>query len=202
MLSARFISFLLVFIFILKPLACFLVFHIEKLGKGHLGGGILYMIVIACFSAIYPYITSDSETQLLVFHTKKKKERKTKWLYTFTPNDLPNFFTTVLTKLFFRQMLICSASMYHRDMLVDVLNFVFMVNFNFGAGVTPAEKLLELYNGKWGQNIDPVFEELLYWGQSRSRGTSVGSYCVCAQHSLSGLVLVFENISLRNKFCM
>ncbi|RXH77002.1 hypothetical protein DVH24_019890 [Malus domestica] len=30
------------------------------------------------------------------------------------------------------------------------------------AGVTPAEKLLELYNGKWGQQIDPVFEELLY----------------------------------------
>ncbi|XP_022929020.1 glutamate--cysteine ligase, chloroplastic-like [Cucurbita moschata] len=29
-------------------------------------------------------------------------------------------------------------------------------------GVTPAEKLLELYNGKWGHNVDPVFEELLY----------------------------------------
>ncbi|VVA40677.1 PREDICTED: glutamate--cysteine ligase [Prunus dulcis] len=29
-------------------------------------------------------------------------------------------------------------------------------------GVTPAERLLELYNGKWGQQIDPVFEELLY----------------------------------------
>ncbi|KAJ8503812.1 hypothetical protein OPV22_004698 [Ensete ventricosum] len=29
-------------------------------------------------------------------------------------------------------------------------------------GVTPAEKLLELYHGKWGCNIDPVFEELLY----------------------------------------
>nr|KJB37542.1 hypothetical protein B456_006G209400 [Gossypium raimondii] len=29
-------------------------------------------------------------------------------------------------------------------------------------GVTPAEKLLELYNGKWGQSVDPVFEELLY----------------------------------------
>jgi glutamate--cysteine ligase len=33
---------------------------------------------------------------------------------------------------------------------------------NFMAGVTPAEKLLELYHGKWGQSIDPVFEELLY----------------------------------------
>ncbi|KAM5572469.1 hypothetical protein ABKV19_012497 [Rosa sericea] len=29
-------------------------------------------------------------------------------------------------------------------------------------GVTPADKLLELYNGKWKQQIDPVFEELLY----------------------------------------
>ncbi|CAN1300792.1 Glutamate--cysteine ligase, chloroplastic [Linum perenne] len=29
-------------------------------------------------------------------------------------------------------------------------------------GVTPAERLLELYNGKWGQSVDPVFEELLY----------------------------------------
>ncbi|XP_024031133.1 glutamate--cysteine ligase, chloroplastic [Morus notabilis] len=29
-------------------------------------------------------------------------------------------------------------------------------------GVTPAEKLLELYNGEWGQSVDPVFEELLY----------------------------------------
>ncbi|KAL0312598.1 UNVERIFIED_CONTAM: Glutamate--cysteine ligase, chloroplastic [Sesamum radiatum] len=29
-------------------------------------------------------------------------------------------------------------------------------------GVTPAEKLLALYHGKWGQHIDPVFEELLY----------------------------------------
>ncbi|KAL0331219.1 UNVERIFIED_CONTAM: Glutamate--cysteine ligase, chloroplastic [Sesamum angustifolium] len=28
-------------------------------------------------------------------------------------------------------------------------------------GVTPAEKLLALYHGKWGQNVDPVFEELL-----------------------------------------
>ncbi|KAA8522403.1 hypothetical protein F0562_013236 [Nyssa sinensis] len=29
-------------------------------------------------------------------------------------------------------------------------------------GVTPAEKLLEMYHGKWGQCVDPVFEELLY----------------------------------------
>ncbi|KAL7165358.1 hypothetical protein ACSBR2_041118 [Camellia fascicularis] len=29
-------------------------------------------------------------------------------------------------------------------------------------GVTPAEKLLELYHGKWGRSMDSVFEELLY----------------------------------------
>nr|AAL61610.1 gamma-glutamylcysteine synthetase [Allium cepa] len=29
-------------------------------------------------------------------------------------------------------------------------------------GVTPAEKLLELYHGKWGCNVDPIFQELLY----------------------------------------
>ncbi|XP_019171173.1 PREDICTED: glutamate--cysteine ligase, chloroplastic-like isoform X1 [Ipomoea nil] len=29
-------------------------------------------------------------------------------------------------------------------------------------GITPAEKLLDLYHRKWGQNVDPVFEELLY----------------------------------------
>ncbi|XP_020276554.1 glutamate--cysteine ligase, chloroplastic [Asparagus officinalis] len=30
------------------------------------------------------------------------------------------------------------------------------------SGITPAEKLLELYHGKWGGSVDPVFEELLY----------------------------------------
>ncbi|KAI9174067.1 hypothetical protein LWI28_011403 [Acer negundo] len=29
-------------------------------------------------------------------------------------------------------------------------------------GVTPAEKLLEMYDWKWAQSVDPVFEELLY----------------------------------------
>ncbi|KAE8055333.1 hypothetical protein FH972_012180 [Carpinus fangiana] len=29
-------------------------------------------------------------------------------------------------------------------------------------GVTPAEKLLEMHQGKWGQCVDPVFHELLY----------------------------------------
>ncbi|KAL9246719.1 hypothetical protein vseg_020217 [Gypsophila vaccaria] len=29
-------------------------------------------------------------------------------------------------------------------------------------GITPAERLLDLYHGKWGQNVDPMFKELLY----------------------------------------
>ncbi|CAH8359048.1 unnamed protein product [Eruca vesicaria subsp. sativa] len=29
-------------------------------------------------------------------------------------------------------------------------------------GVTHAENLLEMYNGEWGQSVDPVFQELLY----------------------------------------
>ncbi|KAL1551910.1 glutamate--cysteine ligase [Salvia divinorum] len=29
-------------------------------------------------------------------------------------------------------------------------------------GITPAEKLLALYHEKWGQSVDPVFDELLY----------------------------------------
>lgn len=29
-------------------------------------------------------------------------------------------------------------------------------------GITPAERLLDLYHGKWGNCVDPVFEELLY----------------------------------------
>ncbi|KDO76209.1 hypothetical protein CISIN_1g010751mg [Citrus sinensis] len=29
-------------------------------------------------------------------------------------------------------------------------------------GVTPAEKLLDMYHGKWRESVDPVFEELLY----------------------------------------
>jgi len=38
-----------------------------------------------------------------------------------------------------------------------------VVKFGFEmTGVTPAEKLLEMYNGEWGQSVDPVFEELLY----------------------------------------
>jgi hypothetical protein len=30
------------------------------------------------------------------------------------------------------------------------------------AGVTPAERLLKLYDEKWGKNIDHVFNEILY----------------------------------------
>uniref|UniRef100_A0A2N9GSK3 glutamate--cysteine ligase n=2 Tax=Fagus sylvatica TaxID=28930 RepID=A0A2N9GSK3_FAGSY len=29
-------------------------------------------------------------------------------------------------------------------------------------GMTPAEKLLQMYHEKWAQNVDPVFEELRY----------------------------------------
>lgn len=29
-------------------------------------------------------------------------------------------------------------------------------------GVTPAEKLLNLYNGYWGQSVDPLFHEMQY----------------------------------------
>ncbi|VVB11982.1 unnamed protein product [Arabis nemorensis] len=29
-------------------------------------------------------------------------------------------------------------------------------------GVTPAEKLLELYNGDWGESVDPLFQEVQY----------------------------------------
>ncbi|CAN0907634.1 Glutamate--cysteine ligase, chloroplastic [Linum grandiflorum] len=45
---------------------------------------------------------------------------------------------------------------------VGFLNEVAEVVRTVIAGVTPAEKLLDLYNGKWGQSVDPVFEELLY----------------------------------------
>ncbi|XP_074567854.1 glutamate--cysteine ligase A, chloroplastic [Curcuma longa] len=31
-----------------------------------------------------------------------------------------------------------------------------------GTGITPAEKLLDLYHGKWRHSVDPVFQELLY----------------------------------------
>ncbi|MCL7026715.1 hypothetical protein MKW94_012566, partial [Papaver nudicaule] len=29
-------------------------------------------------------------------------------------------------------------------------------------GVTHAEKLLEMYHGKWSNSVDPVFDELLF----------------------------------------
>lgn len=30
------------------------------------------------------------------------------------------------------------------------------------AGISPAQRLLDLYHTKWGENVDPVFRELLY----------------------------------------
>lgn len=36
--------------------------------------------------------------------------------------------------------------------------------FTASVGVTSAEKLLELYHGQWGCNVDHIFEELRYWG--------------------------------------
>lgn len=41
-------------------------------------------------------------------------------------------------------------------------NFLNEVSEVVKTGITPAEKLLDLYHGKWGQSVDPVFEELLY----------------------------------------
>ena len=47
--------------------------------------------------------------------------------------------------------------------LTCIICFLMVTNIHdLMAGITPAEKLLELYHGKWGQSIDPVFEELLY----------------------------------------
>jgi hypothetical protein len=46
--------------------------------------------------------------------------------------------------------------------LMIYFDLVSMIDNILVAGVTPAERLLELYNGKWGQSVDPVFEELLY----------------------------------------
>lgn len=43
-------------------------------------------------------------------------------------------------------------SMYLNELVEDVIT-----------GVTPAEKLAQMYNEKWGKNVDPVFEELHYY---------------------------------------
>ncbi|XP_030972773.1 glutamate--cysteine ligase, chloroplastic-like [Quercus lobata] len=42
-------------------------------------------------------------------------------------------------------------SMYLNELAEDVIT-----------GVKPVEKLLQMYNEKWGKNVDPVFEELRY----------------------------------------
>lgn len=39
---------------------------------------------------------------------------------------------------------------------------LYMMKNYFMTGISPAEKLLEMYNGKWEQSVDPVFGELLY----------------------------------------
>lgn len=46
--------------------------------------------------------------------------------------------------------------------LLDPFRISIKLFFLLLVGVTPAEKLLELYHGKWGQSVDPIFEELLY----------------------------------------
>lgn len=38
-----------------------------------------------------------------------------------------------------------------------------LINLTFATGVTPAERLLHLYETKWQRNVDHVFEHLLYW---------------------------------------
>jgi len=30
------------------------------------------------------------------------------------------------------------------------------------SGITPAEEKLELFNGRWGRSVDPVFTEFAY----------------------------------------
>jgi hypothetical protein len=59
---------------------------------------------------------------------------------------------------------LCNSLLPRHSVLVLMIYFfpVAMIDHILVAGVTPAEKLLELYNGKWGQSVDPVFEELLY----------------------------------------
>jgi hypothetical protein len=37
-----------------------------------------------------------------------------------------------------------------------------LINLTFATGVTPAERLLHLYETKWQRNVDHVFEHLLY----------------------------------------
>lgn len=68
-------------------------------------------------------------------------------------------------------------------------DLVSMIDNILVAGVTPAEKLLELYNEKWGQSVDPVFEELLYWGELDSWDILVDPF-VCKTFLFLVVILV------------
>ena len=76
-----------------------------------------------------------------------------KWFLEFIIVDVPCQDIRMQRYLLQRQSVIAT---------VAYLDPVSMMDDILVAGVTPAEKLLELYNGKWGQSVDPVFEELLY----------------------------------------
>nr|POE97934.1 glutamate--cysteine ligase, chloroplastic [Quercus suber] len=59
-----------------------------------------------------------------------------------------------------RQMLRDKDGLERRSLMESVyLNELAEI---FATGVTPAEKLLQMYNEKWGHNVDHVFEELRY----------------------------------------
>lgn len=67
-------------------------------------------------------------------------------------------------EMFLSKKCLCNSLLPRHSVLVLMIYFdlVSMIDNILVAGVTPAERLLELYNGKWGQSVDPVFEELLY----------------------------------------
>lgn len=66
--------------------------------------------------------------------------------------------------VFFTEPCLCNRLLQMHSVLALLIHvdMVSMMSVILMAGVTPAEKLLDLYNGKWGRSVDPVFEELLY----------------------------------------
>jgi gamma-glutamylcysteine synthetase len=74
-------------------------------------------------------------------------------------NSMHFIFVLVDKKWFLERYLLQRQSVIATVAYFDLVS---MMDDILVAGVTPAEKLLELYNGKWGQSVDPVFEELLY----------------------------------------
>jgi glutamate--cysteine ligase len=44
----------------------------------------------------------------------------------------------------------------------DETEYLATLQETVASGRTPAEVLLERYNGAWGQSVDPIFEELAY----------------------------------------